>query len=60
MTGRLIGLADRAAQAGLALGILLVLQPWWMPGLRCGFFLTLLATVLHIVTTHLQPPGDAR
>jgi hypothetical protein len=49
-------LVDRTAQVGLLLGILLVLQPWLPGGLRLGFSVTLLATVLHIVTTHLLLP----
>ena len=53
-------LADRAAQVSLLLGILLVLQPWSPDGLRFGFFVTLIATILHIVTTHLRLPGTER
>lgn len=53
-------LVDRAAQMSLLLGILLVFQPWWSGGLRLGFSVTLLATVLHIVTTHLLLPDTER
>jgi len=50
---------DRFAQIGLGAGIALALQPWWGPGLRAGFFVTLVATVLHIVTSHLDPGAKA-
>ena len=34
-------------------GIALVLQPLWPPGFKLGFFLTLGATVVYIVSIHL-------
>lgn len=56
----MIGRLDRLAQAGMGLGVALMLQPWWREGLRYGFFATALFTLLHIVTSHLvvrQGPG---
>ena len=50
---------DILALAGMAAGIGLILQPWWLAGFRSGFFATLAFTVLHIVTSHLNQP-DAR
>jgi hypothetical protein len=47
--------ADRIFLAGMALGILLMLQPIWDSGLKWGFFLTLFCTVLEIVTGHMLP-----
>lgn len=50
---------DQAAIAGIALGFGFLMQPWWGQGLRTGFFLTLFATILHVVTSHLVRPGGA-
>lgn len=47
---------DILALSGMALGLALILQPWWAAGLRCGFFVTLVFTLLHIVTSHLPKP----
>ena len=44
---------DLAARVGLAVGIALLLQPWWANGFRYGFFATILFTVAHIITSHL-------
>ncbi len=54
-----IVLSDRVLLGGMALGTLLMLQPVWAGGLKCGFFVTLVATVLEIVTGHMLPdrPG---
>jgi hypothetical protein len=49
---------DRATLLGMALGVALMLQPWWPGGLRAGFFVTLASTVLQIVAGHL-PRGRA-
>jgi len=45
---------DRLALAGIAAGILCVLQPWWQAGFRAGFLITAFATVGHIVTSHIH------
>jgi hypothetical protein len=48
---------DISAIMGMALGIAMILQPWWGDGLRYGFFVTLFFAVLHTLTSHLsQPP----
>lgn len=47
-----IRLLDKTAQAGMGLGVALMLQPWWQEGLRYGFFATTLFTILHILTSH--------
>jgi len=39
----------------MGLGTLLMLQPFWSDGLKWGFFMTLAATILEIVTGHLLP-----
>jgi hypothetical protein len=39
----------------MALGVLLMLQPLWVYGLKVGFFVTLVSTVLEIVTAHMLP-----
>ena len=43
---------DRIARIGMGLGIACIFQPWWNHGLRVGFLLTLVFTILHIVTSH--------
>ncbi len=48
---------DRAALGGIALGFLLVFQPWGGT-LRSGFFVTAFATILHIVTSHMEMPDE--
>lgn len=48
-----IQLIDKIAQAGMGLGVALMLQPWWQEGLRYGFFATAFFTLLHILTSHL-------
>ena len=54
-SSELVGLADRVCLGFMGLGTLLMLQPYWLPGLEVGFFLTLCSTVLEIVTAHLLP-----
>ena len=49
---------DRAALAGIAAGIAMLVQPWWAGGFRIGFFVTLAATVFHIVTSHVAAEAD--
>jgi hypothetical protein len=44
---------DKLSLVGMALGVGLMLQPWWAAGFQVGFFLTLVSTVLQIVTSHL-------
>lgn len=48
---------DRATLYGIALGLALMLQPWWPPAFRLGFFTTLAFTLLQIVASHL-PASD--
>lgn len=44
---------DRLALSGMAAGMALILQPFGPNTFREGFFVTLGATALHIVTSHL-------
>jgi len=39
----------------MGLGTLAMLQPFWSGGLRWGFFLTLTATLLELVSGHMLP-----
>ena len=51
---------DRAALAGLALGLAIYVLPFWREGrLRWAFWLTLVSTVLHIFTSHRRADADA-
>ena len=42
----LVARADVALFWGMAIGVLLMLQPVWSDGLKVGFFVTLVSTVL--------------
>jgi hypothetical protein len=44
---------ERLALLGLALGVALMLQPWWAGGMRVGFFVTLASVAAQIVFSHL-------
>lgn len=44
---------DKFSLIGMALGVAMMLQPWWAGGFAFGFFLTLASTLLQIVTSHL-------
>jgi hypothetical protein len=50
--------ADQGAVAGMGVGLMLMLQPWWDGGLRAGFFVTLAGIVAQTVTGHLQAPAS--
>ena len=54
----MIAICDRIAQIGMAVGIVLIFQPWWTGGLKTGFFVTLVFTILHIVTSHFIVPEE--
>ena len=44
---------DRAALAGLALGLALYVLPFWRDGrLRPALWITLVSTLLHVYTSH--------
>ena len=44
---------DKLSMIGMALGVALMLQPWWAGGFALGFFVTIASNVLQIVTGHL-------
>ena len=44
---------DKLSLILIAAGVAMMLQPWWSNGFRFGFFVTLLATVMQIVTSHV-------
>jgi hypothetical protein len=48
---------ERAALAVMAVGILMVWQPWLHVFFRLGFFVTISGTIAFIVAAHL--PGGA-
>jgi hypothetical protein len=45
---------ERAALAGMALGVALMIQPWWAGGMRAGFFATAASTLAQIVASHVR------
>jgi hypothetical protein len=47
---------DRLTLAGMALGVALMLQPWWASGFSAGFFITLVSTTAQIAVAHRAPP----
>ena len=53
----MIGFLDRSCLVAMALGVGLLLQPWWAGGFVVGFWLTLAGTVGQIVTSHLGKPA---
>ena len=44
---------DRLSLVTMGLGVVMMLQKWWPGGFRAGFFVTALATIVQIVTSHL-------
>jgi hypothetical protein len=47
---------DRVALGGIALGLMLYVTPLWSEGrLKAAFWLTLLASLLHVFTSHKLP-----
>jgi hypothetical protein len=44
---------ERWTLVGMALGVALMLQPWWPGGMRAGFFVTLGSTLAQIVLGHM-------
>ncbi|HUR27876.1 MAG TPA: hypothetical protein VM509_06800 [Planctomycetota bacterium] len=44
---------DRWSLGAMALGLALVLQPWWKSGFQLGFAVTGAGVVLQIVAAHL-------
>jgi len=52
----MISILDRACLVMMALGVGLLLQPWWSGGFAVGFWLTLAGTVGQIVTSHVRKP----
>jgi hypothetical protein len=50
-----LDLLDRAALAGIAIGLAIYVAPAWSEGrLQFAFWLTLVATVLHVFTSHAR------
>lgn len=45
---------ERIATALIVAGVAAMCQPFWAGGFRLGFFVTLGATVLFIVASHLR------
>lgn len=46
-------LAERLSLAGIALGLIAMVQPFWAGGFRAGFFVVLAATLAQIVASHV-------
>ena len=58
-SSRWIVLFDRVALGGLALGLALYVMPFWPDGrLRPAFWITLLATLLHVYTSRRRGKGE--
>lgn len=56
---RFIVVFDRAVVGALAVGLALYVMPFWREGrLRVAFWLTLVATVLHVYTSHRRGADD--
>ena len=48
---------DKLSLIGMALGVAMMLQPWWADGFEFGFFVTIAGTILQIVTGHMVKPA---
>jgi hypothetical protein len=48
-----IRMLDKLSLYAMAIGVGLMLQPWWPGGFRTGFFLTLISTATQIIASHL-------
>jgi len=58
--GRFIVGLDRAALAGIALGLAMYVVPFWREGrLRLAFWLTLMSTLAHVYTSHRRTDVEA-
>lgn len=44
---------DRIALTGLAVGVVLMVQPGWKIGFQVGFFVTLVGILAQIITGHV-------
>jgi hypothetical protein len=44
---------DRLSLLGMALGVAMMLQPWWSSGFGVGFFAVVISTVAQIVFSHM-------
>jgi hypothetical protein len=44
---------DRLSLLGMALGVALILQPWWAGGFMAGFFVTVISTSAQIIFSHM-------
>ena len=51
---------DFLSLIGMALGVALMLQPWWDGGFRAGFFVTLAFTLVQIGASHLSGSNPNR
>ena len=52
-------LLDRVALGALAAGLALYVMPWWREGrLAVAFWLTLVATLLHVFTSHKRAASE--
>src|SRR5262249_51036310 len=49
----MIAALDKFSLICMALGAAMMLQPWWSNGFRAGFFVTICATILQIIVSHL-------
>jgi hypothetical protein len=51
---------DRCAVGGLVLGLALYVMPFWREGrLRPAFWITLVATLLHVYTSHKRAKSES-
>jgi hypothetical protein len=57
-SGQIIVMLDRLTLVGMAISVLLILQPFWPHGFRVGFFATIVFTIGQIIFSHLLPKGD--
>jgi len=58
ITSQQYHLVERAIIGGIMLGIIGMFQPWNVGGLRPGFLLLFVCTLLYVVWSHVVPASD--
>ena len=51
---------DCAALAVLAIGVVLMVQPWWKLGFQGGFFVTFVGIIAQMITGHVAAAAASR
>ena len=55
---RLVGTMVNVCTAGIIIGILCMIQPWWFALFKPGFLILLASTIGFIIVTHIPAPAS--